>query len=198
MYAVNGCVFCEVSPQIIIKSTPFFHVIVDPYPLMRGHIMIISRQHYGCCGELDIQAFVALNHLRAYVEKTYKARYGRFSCYEHGRAGSCTNMGGADECHHMHLHFLPILVDLHGLIDEKITRYHIEFLALSDLHNTYGNYLLTGNSTAGYHFYDLSSIDKELPPHYIRSKMADAIGCPQRANWEMISIAESTYKDDLP
>jgi diadenosine tetraphosphate (Ap4A) HIT family hydrolase len=204
MYAVNGCVFCAVSPQIIIKSTPFFHVVADPYPITRGHMMIISRQHYGCCGELDTHAFIALNHLRENVEKIYKARYGRFVCYEHGRAGSCTNVSGTSECHHMHLHFLPILVDLHRLIDASITRYRIAFLDLADFYNTYGSYLLTGNSTAGYHFYNLSSIDTTgLPPHYIRSKIASAIGCPQRANWETMPVGESTYldiksiKDDL-
>ncbi len=157
--------------------------------------MIISRQHYGCCGELDTQAFIALNHLREQVEKIYKARYGRFVCYEHGRAGSCTNLSGTSECHHMHLHFLPILVDLHRLIDEKITRYRIEFPDLSNLYNTYGNYLLTGNATAGYHFYNLSSIATELPPHYIRSKIASTIGCPQRANWETMPVGKSAYLD---
>lgn len=195
MYAIKGCMFCNVSPRIIVKSTPYFNVIADPYPLVRGHIMIISKQHYGCCGELDTQTFVALNHMREYIEKIYKARYGRFVCYEHGRAGSCMNIGGTDACHHMHLHFLPILVDLHRLIDDKITRYCIAFMDLSNLYNTHGHYLLTGNSTAGYHFYNLSSTDKELPPHYIRNKIANAVGYAQRANWEVMPIAESTDLD---
>lgn len=165
--------------------------------------MIISRQHYGCCGELDTQAFVALNNLREHVEKIYETRYGRFVRYEHGRAGSCTNVSGTSECHHMHLHFLPILVDLHRLINDNITRYRIAFLDLSDFYNTYGNYLLTGNATDGYHFYNLSSVEKKLPSHYIRNKIANTIGCPQRANWEIMSMAGSTYldiksiKDDL-
>jgi len=157
--------------------------------------MIVSKQPYGCCGELDTQTFVAFNHLRAYIEKIYKARYGGFTCYEHGRAGSCMNVSGADACHHMHVHFLPISVDLHSLIGREITNNRLEWRYLSDWHNTYGHYLLTGNTTAGYHFYNLSSIDKELPPHYIRNKLASALDCTERANWEAMSIAESPHLD---
>ena len=165
--------------------------------------MIVSKQHYGCCGELDAPAFVAFNHLRKHIEEIYRARYGRFTCYEHGRAGSCMNISGTDTCHHMHVHFLPTLVDLHSLIDHEITRNCLEWQYLSDWYNTYGNYLLTGNATAGYHFYNLRDINKDLPPHYIRNKVASALGCTERADWEAMSIAGSTYldiqtiKDDL-
>ena len=90
----------------------------------------------------------------------------------------------------MHLHFLPISIELHALIDKKIKGHSIDFSNLPDLYNSYGDYLLVGDSSSGHHFFNVDSIDTELPPHYLRSIIASTIGCNERANWESLPASD--------
>ena len=90
----------------------------------------------------------------------------------------------------MHLHFLPISIELYAFIDKKFQSYSIEFSDLPDLYNSYGNYLLVGDSSSEYHFFNVEKIDTELPPHYLRSIIASTIGCNEKANWESLPVPE--------
>lgn len=48
----NECVFCHPNPELIIVSTDHFCLMLDPFALIPGHLLITSSNHYGCFGEI--------------------------------------------------------------------------------------------------------------------------------------------------
>jgi diadenosine tetraphosphate (Ap4A) HIT family hydrolase len=109
---VYGCVFCEPREELIIEKSEHFIVLHDPFPLMPGHIMITSKEHFGCAGEIPENWFLELTSLKSKFSKKIKSDFRHISLYEHGRAGVChaQDIDEADpnSCNHFHLHILPL------------------------------------------------------------------------------------------
>lgn len=181
---MGSCFLCKVRDEYVVKIFENFILVIDPYPLHRGHVMIISKQHYGCTGELPGEHFEELETIYAKLKLTLQNTFPGFISYEHGRAGTCVKNYQDMTCHHMHLHIVPVSVDLG---DELSCRFpksvtFEQLKELNDLFNSYGNYMLFFNGNNVGKFYVVQH--NEVQPHLIRTLISHKLGRNDLSDWE--------------
>jgi diadenosine tetraphosphate (Ap4A) HIT family hydrolase len=174
-----GCMFCDVSKPLIESETENLWLIRDKYPIADGHYMIISKDHYGCMGELPIPFFDEIEQLR------WRLPYSQSIAYEHGRAGHCVKLKGSQvTCHHFHLHFLPLDADIRTLLQPRFSSHKMSALSeVRRLFETLGEYLFFENYDGQKLFYPASS---QVESHLLRTLICKTIGSPERADWESL------------
>ncbi len=187
-----GQIFLSRDPEqlgLVLRETENFRVFFDLCPLAEGHLMIVSKASFGCAGEIDTALFPELLALRSDVEQLLRSTYDRpVISYEHGRAGSCLTHNPWDqrrhvECHHFHLHFLPVQLDVHQPLSARypattFTRYD----DIAELFARKGNYIYFAPSTTEHRFYAVH--EKEVPPHHMRTVIGHALGETGSCSWE--------------
>lgn len=94
-----------------LETTNWFRIVADVHPLIKGHILIIPRQHISCMGALPRDQFAAFIHEYHQVEKFLKQEYGSFAAFEHGVIGQTIR--------HAHFHLLPYDGDTSRVLLEK-------------------------------------------------------------------------------
>lgn len=178
------CVFCNLAPALLIKESEHFYLLYDPYPLTAGHLLITSRLHYGCGGELEGEALLELEALKSEATRWLRRHFSHVMSYEHGRAGSCHKGQDCEkECHHMHLHLLPLNHDLHLPIQELLGRcIKTSYRDIASKYHSFGNYLYYQRGEEEGYFYLAKS--NHVPPHFLRSLIATLNQTPDRANWQ--------------
>jgi len=183
--AKKQCVFCDPSPELILQATDHFMLMLDPFALVPGHLLITSQAHYGCLGEVPIEFHEEVSSLRNlaydYLEAAFKEPITR---YEHGRAGHCLMRDiSARSCHHYHEHLIPKHLTLNTFLSAsfKYIPYQAEH-ELCSLYQRYPEYLLVCEPNSEKRFY--VAVDKEIEPHLLRTLSAQSLGYPQRQNWE--------------
>jgi diadenosine tetraphosphate (Ap4A) HIT family hydrolase len=176
---MNNCVFCQPLKELVFLETNNFYILYDPYPVVIGHIMLTSKKHFGCLGELTEEIFFELEELDLYCSNLIQNKYGLVTSYEHGRAGSCS-LGSSDGCHHFHLHFLPIKGSFESLIAYNSIRLK-DHKEIKGYYSSYGNYLYLKNHANKRFFYPVHF--QEVPNHYLRTLAAQEIGCFENADW---------------
>jgi len=182
--SINSCILCSIQQDLKISESNNFCVLYDPYPLLPGHIMIVSKSHYGCAGEVPEDIFQELLIVKNVSEELVVKEYGCSSSYEHGRAGSCMPGEKEDNCQHFHLHILP----LKGDINVNLPKIHFEkYIDVKDLFLSYGSYLFIENYKKDKFFY--MAKDHNIPTHYVRSCISDYMNKSERSDW-------SKYQDD--
>ncbi len=181
----ESCLFCEPSSsKKILLQTPNFYVTFDDSPLIEGHIMIHTKVHFGCGGEIPEDNFSEFVQLKQQLKQLLATIYGACSFYEHGRAGHCSISNNEILCEHFHLHALPLKEDISSNIQN-----HFEEITLSSIHSLpqlyeqYDQYLLYENEN-GIKFYPVLG---EIPSHFLRTVISKKIGKPERANWEEVT-----------
>ncbi len=183
--ATKKCVFCQPSLELILKQTEHFTLMLDPFALVPGHLLLTSREHYGCLGELPEELQEEAIRLRNDAcEQLYQAFKEPITRYEHGRAGHCLLRDSSTRsCHHYHEHLIPKHIPLHAQLSV-----HFKYLTyqsnadLCALYERYNEYLLVVEPGMENRFYIAK--DKLVEPHLLRTLSAKAIGFPERANWE--------------
>lgn len=190
METIVGCEFCEQFPTVMVPSvheTENFFVQTDRSPLIVGHVMIISKSHFGCAGEVPEELRPELLALIDEVTKKVKRIYGVASLYEHGRAGHCVPMkNGQGMCEHFHLHILPIDISQNPTFsDQNIEvwgqREIQDFNDVFSFFDRYGSYLYLCDNNGNGRCY---SVDHEsLPPHYLRSFISENYTSNDRSDW---------------
>ncbi len=189
------CVFCHPDSELVIESTEHFCLLLDPFALVPGHLLITSRDHYGCLGEVPLHLQKECTELRSRASslliKTFDQPVFR---YEHGRAGHCIARGSASRsCHHYHEHLVPAEISLHAIMQKRFKG--IPFKGGEDvcaLFERYDEYLLVAESNGDHRFYVANSDDVE--PHLLRTLTAEALGYTERADWESYSSCEVFLK----
>jgi diadenosine tetraphosphate (Ap4A) HIT family hydrolase len=179
----TGCLFCERESHEILFSTDNFVVGFDNFPLTEGHLLIFSKAHYGCGGDISKDILLELVAIKEKVAALLEKAYATVSFYEHGRAGHCVSFGPDERlCHHFHLHALPLPIDISMKIDERFQRINIPFYGVIDtFFNKYGEYLFFENNKGLAGFYPV--VD-QIPPHFLRTLIANGLSRPERADWE--------------
>lgn len=182
----KGCLFCELTEHILLFSTNYFNVVLDNFPLVEGHILILSKSHFGCAGEVPEDFFDELVELKATVAQQIGRAYAAPSFYEHGRAGSCVTFGQDDRlCHHFHLHALPLptACDITQQLQQQFFQHKAvaSFAQIPHLFQRYGEYLYFENSLKQGIFYPVA---QKIPSHLLRTLIAQGLGHEERADWE--------------
>lgn len=183
-YLQPGCIFCEACHHKVLFSDEDFIVALDNFPLVEGHILIFSKIHYGCAGELPEQQLAKLTLLKSKVADLLVARYKKVAFYEHGRAGSCVSFGPDERlCHHFHLHALPIDLDISVDLRKRFPQHKPvdDYRSMDNLFQKFGEYLYFEGYEREGCFYPVADA---IPSHLMRTLIADALHDPGLADWE--------------
>lgn len=192
MRDMKECVFCKPTQKKIFAETENFYVTYDASPLLEGHVDLHTKDHIGCSAEIDPEIYEEFIALKQWVGKIITDIYGQVSYYEHGRAGHCSMTLNGIECHHFHMHALPLNEDISTEVSEMFKP-----IILQDendipvLYERYDQYLYFENTAGDKFFYPAN---KPLPSHYLRTVIANAIGKPERSDWESYGDKESLNK----
>lgn len=188
-----SCIFCHLDPELILKNYEHFALILDPYPLCDGHLMVVSKSHYGCIGELPDNYFSELSFIASHVETFFQLKFGSYIAYEHGRSGAC-HQGGFSSCDHMHLHLLPLSVNLHSKLNSQFFNADIsQFEQLRRYFHGRGEYLFFKNAQGTGKYY--STAESTVPSHFIRTLIAEEIKQPELASWSSSFAKKLTVKN---
>lgn len=176
------CVYCQPAADLIVKKLNNFNIVIDPYPLCKGHVMIISKEHYGCIGEMPALLIEECHEISGVLSLFLMTHYNDVVSFEHGRAGICMERGVP--CSHMHLHFLPAKVDVSCTLSQRFLAVKIENLKDIPKHfHSFGEYIYYhGQSTKTSCLYLLNS--QPIPPHFMRTVITDARGEQHLSDWE--------------
>jgi len=111
-----GCVFCNpaASPGVLLEEE-HARVIPDLFPVVAGHVLVVSREHIPCYGAAAPPVLEALERLAQVAREFIVDQYGvEPVLWENGGAGQTV--------FHAHLHLMP--VSLHA-IEEVIESEHM-------------------------------------------------------------------------
>ena len=189
--AKSICVFCEPSVELILQKTTNFLLMCDPFALIPGHLLITSRAHYGCLGEVPVSLQEEVIMLREaaliWLDKAFGKTVTR---YEHGRAGHCLAQDVATRsCHHYHEHLIPAPLSLHSALTPRFKCIPFQSeLEIYGLFERYNEYLLVSEPGMEKKFYVARS--KAVEPHLLRTLAAIALGRPERQEWETYPSCE--------
>ncbi|HUX85607.1 MAG TPA: HIT family protein [Chloroflexota bacterium] len=101
----DDCVFCRRSEQPrALFETPLLYVMPDKFPLVPGHILVISQAHLDCYGAASTDVHRELEIASAVVTRFLAETYGRtILVWENGVAGQSV--------YHAHLHHIPLPIE---------------------------------------------------------------------------------------
>ena len=181
------CVYCYPQKDLIVHETQNLRVVVDPFPICVGHIMVLSKKHYGCIGEMPLNEIKELQDMADFLIQYTREQFGHFICFEHGRAGICATTHGAI-CVHMHLHILPAQIDIAKALADQLSPLKIEKMdGLPKQFHGFGEYVFYHNQHDRFCFL-LNS--KSIPPHYLRTLITCARKEPHLSDWEQYRAPE--------
>lgn len=110
MNSEEGCLFCTclqmqdgVDNLILMRSRLAF-VILNRYPYVNGHMMIVPKQHVASLDELDQDSQAELMHLSTQSIRVLRQVYNAQSFNLGANIGEPAGAGIAE---HVHLHILP-------------------------------------------------------------------------------------------
>lgn len=202
-----GCVFCDPAAVLVLDASPNFRVCFDVAPLAPGHLIIHSREHYGCAAEVPPTLFDELMDVRQATLSRLRAAFGEVTLYEHGRAGHCLSDGPEHRlCHHFHLHCVPGDLDVSEELTGRFQRRRMaSYEVIGDLYEEHGPYLYleTGGGDMTYF-----AVSHEIERHLMRTLISRRLGRPERADWreyrgadllvQGMSALSHRYEDPLP
>jgi len=99
---VEGCVFCsrEQQPEILFETRSLY-AMPDRYPLLPGHVLIISKEHRRCYAQMPEAVDAEVEEATARVRRFLREAYHTPSlAWENGVFGQTV--------YHAHLHLIPI------------------------------------------------------------------------------------------
>lgn len=178
----RGCVFCEPEQTLRIAESDNFMVLLDVAPLAAGHLVLHSKEHFSCGGEIPAEYFDEMEDLRTRVVDRMSAVFGEIFAYEHGRAGHCLSDGPEHRlCHHFHLHLVPGTVDLIPRLVAQFQSMPVTSIRdLPRIYENYGDYLYVESSGGrGY----VGIVRGDIERHLLRTWAAEALGRPELADW---------------
>ena len=171
-------------PTYSLMRTRTFHVVPSLGSLVAGWVMIVTRDHRLCMGELSDQEFRELVFLKEELSRELLKTYGRLIVFEHGPSSPGTPVGcGVD---HAHLHLVPVDIDVIEAIPGLAPTLNLEWCTVSDIREA-RSYFLEG---VPYLYVEQApsfryiTTHKHLPSQLIRRVIAKHIGRPGDYDWQ--------------
>tara|TARA_Y100000590_G_scaffold103424_1_gene117522 strand:- start:3947 stop:4366 length:420 start_codon:yes stop_codon:yes gene_type:complete len=105
------CVFCEIinrdRPASIIFENDFLISFLDRYPLNRGHLLVVPKEHYQYLTDMEnndvARLFEIVNMLSKHVWKTVAADGLNIS--------QSNGLAASQDIFHVHIHIIPRFIN---------------------------------------------------------------------------------------
>lgn len=186
----QGCLFCDPFPAMHVNNTENFNLLADTFPVVAGHLMISSKEHYGCAGELPEELQDEFINLKSSIAETIRKNGKQVIFYEHGRAGCClANNPDGSKCEHFHLHALPVALDITQNLDLTFNKIKMQnYKEIFENYYAYGNYLFFENAAGESFFYP--AIDDKVGSHLLRTLICKELNVLERSDWQQYTESE--------
>lgn len=103
----EDCIFCKIAkgdiPSATIYETSDFRVILDVAPANKGHVLIITKEHFDNIFQMDAETAGKLFSLATVVARAIKEKTG---CEGLNVLQNNGEVAG-QTVHHFHLHLIP-------------------------------------------------------------------------------------------
>jgi len=198
------CSYCDRIEPLILYHGKYFYITVAIGSYMPGYIQLCPYMHRTSATGILVNEYEEFQLLSTSIRISFLKVYGNHGiCFEHGQAGSClwTENHINSLCHHMHLHYLPVEINIHDEIVMLYPKYTIvhnitEMVKVRrDILNAKPYLYFSNIPDVGY-MYDVS--DHEVPRQFLRNCVAEKLGISIKANWQKypgIEYFEQTIKD---
>tara|TARA_B100000029_G_scaffold121071_2_gene114422 strand:+ start:143 stop:562 length:420 start_codon:yes stop_codon:yes gene_type:complete len=105
------CVFCEIinrdRPASIIFENDFLISFLDRYPINRGHLLVVPKEHYQYLTDMEnndvARLFEIVNMLSKHVWKTVAADGLNIS--------QSNGLAASQDIFHVHIHIIPRFIN---------------------------------------------------------------------------------------
>ncbi len=171
---IKDCAHCPggLGLEYSLFNNDLFWIVCDCHPLIRGHILIIPKEHLSCMGKLSESAFSIYKELYDKVKEFVNRYYGPVAVFEHGIVGQTV--------FHAHTHFLPF----DGKID-KIVPQTNALTKIESLDQVIEEFKKSGK----YLFVEVKNetwlVDTSIGyPKFFREIFAKTLMVEERADWK--------------
>nr|VFK16022.1 MAG: Diadenosine tetraphosphate (Ap4A) hydrolase [Candidatus Kentron sp. LFY] len=190
---VESVIGIPINKLIVIKTENFV-VVPDCAPLMEGHFLIVSKEHYPCFGAMPPELLLEAVTIKREIRHKLTSAYCAPVFFEHGPvvcdtaiAGSCVD--------HAHLHCLPVGKEFSSLImpsrePEELT----EFWKLAEYTRNGLSYLFYESREGDMDIYPLDAENDDVPPQHLRHAAARILSMP---NWNWRDISKKPDYGDV-
>jgi len=183
------CSYCDkIDPLIIYRGRDFFiTVAIGAY--MPGYIQLCSNAHRtSATGILD-EEYSEFALLSTAIRNSFFNVYGNNGiCFEHGQAGMCLwkKNNFSSLCHHMHIHYLPISINIHECIKSIFPNFFVvhnieEMISVRRNILCSEPYLYYSPTPEMGYMYSVADVD--VPRQFLRHCVADKLGISEKADW---------------
>ena len=177
----DACVFCQPNNNTV-WSDKDFAICSDPAPLAEGHMLLYSKQHYPSAADVSTEDAQVLDYLCDDLGRRFQEKYGEYFTFEHGRTGHCIRSSAGERmCHHLHIHFISAKLDPASLLPTGQHAAVESWEEVADIGAETDGYLVAGGNADGLVFMPIAV---DLPPHFLRTEIAEELDVPERADWE--------------
>ena len=132
------CKFCEdifrlnrecklPEKDSILYEDEYIYVLPDISPLVTGHILVISKEHFDSYANASAEVINSVTNFLDYY-RTYIG-YREFTIFEHG---SVIHNEGGTSVEHAHIHIIPTKLNMQLVLNETIGAF--ENMSLEQLH----------------------------------------------------------------
>ncbi len=171
------CTFCErlvLGPSdapwdTTLGETKNYVIVPTKGSLVSGWVLVVSKRHALCSGELPLGDFVDLQEAIGLARTVVECHFGAATIFEHGPAVSGTSLGcGID---HLHFHVAPLSFSLVEAVRSVVQNAHWSALEnlrdLATLHRSGIGYAVVGEPGSPMVWFE--------PPTNIRQPLRRAI-----------------------
>lgn len=190
--SAKTCSYCDKLTPLIICESTYFYVTVAIGSYVEGYVQLCAKSHRTAATGVLSYEREELELMKSVINETYKKVYQTEGiAFEHGQAGSCLwgenrkkNMMSL--CHHMHVHYLPIEID----ISNEIKRLFDEVYRVKDIYEMMKvrtdilqaeQYLYFQTKYKTGFMYNVNG--KNVPRQFLRRCVANKLKIPEKANW---------------
>lgn len=172
-----------------IFDSPHFVIIATLGPIVEGHILALSKEHYPSMAHLPYELFEELELVCFETGMLLSQAYASPIIFEHGPMPlgkyKSPARGGGSCVDHAHFHFVPLSVPQDDIVATLGAQYPSNSIStLSDLRSNAVRgmpYLFFQNLDSTRHTFDAPL----APRQYLRSLLAKSVGEPEKGNWRI-------------
>jgi diadenosine tetraphosphate (Ap4A) HIT family hydrolase len=176
-----GCLFCNLTAEPLWRGESLY-LLLDIAPIVEGHALICSNEHYPSSGDLPADVAPELDAVAEWFFGHYVEEYGAFTLFEHGRTGQCVRHRPEERaCNHMHVHVLPLRENFVPRLALGQRTLWTTWTDVAELARDVEGYAVVETPAEGRSFFP---VNHSLAPHYLRTQAAASIGHPDLGDWE--------------
>ncbi|MDD5040257.1 MAG: HIT family protein [Patescibacteria group bacterium] len=172
--SIGNCAHCPggIGLEYPLYDDDLFWVVCDVHPIVRGHILMIPKEHIPAMGSLSAAAFQRYADIYQKIKFFINAVYGEAGIFEHGVTGQTV--------FHAHTHFLPFNHGTDEIISDNNALHKLS--GFSDIRKEFakkGKYLFFENNN------QMWLVDTNVgSPRFFRDIFAGLLGAAERADWK--------------